>query len=105
MRQRLTGIQFLAGHFIVNRRPVAIIQKPLDQIGRRSQIFQSLLVLDTDRGAAELGGDASRRYIHFTLLEYLGFSKVSFFVGAVVKLYFFVDQPVIDSARFVIRNS
>ena len=55
MRQRLTGIQFLAGHFIVNRRPVAIIQKPLDQIGRRSQIFQSLLVLDTDRGAAELG--------------------------------------------------
>jgi len=59
-----------ANHFargVFHRRTIAVVQDALDEIARRQEILQALLVLDADRFAAKLIGDAECGNVGFAL--------------------------------------
>ena len=80
VRQRFSGKQFVAGHLVMNRRPINVVQQSLHEIGCRCEILQPLLILDSDGCATKLIGDPDSSNIHFALLKDLILREISFFI-------------------------
>ena len=99
MRQRRAVIKQFASA-VLDRRAIDIVEQAFRQVGGGREIFQALLILDAHRVAAESIGDAQGRDIHFALLQHLRLGEVGLPVAAVFERHAFLDQPVIDGARF-----
>jgi hypothetical protein len=56
--KRLAGEEFLAGHLVINGGTLDVVEESLDEVGGGGEVLEALLVLDADRGASELLGDA-----------------------------------------------
>ena len=91
----------IAAVHATHRRPVDIVQHAFDQVGRRRQILQALLILDADRVAAEFVGDAQRGDVHLALLEDLGVGQLGLRIRAGVEPHALAVQPLADGLRFV----
>jgi hypothetical protein len=68
MHDGLAGADDLAGG-VLHRRPVGGIERALDEVGGGEEILEPLLILDADRLAAELVGDAAGGDIGLALPE------------------------------------
>jgi hypothetical protein len=100
----LTFVEFFTASFAEDRRPVHIIQSAFDQVGGRAEIFEALLVLNADRCAAELVGDAHGCNIHLTLLKHLRLGEIGFLVLAKVELKPFAKIPIENRTRLVVSD-
>ena len=72
-----------------NKGAIGIVQDALDQVRRREQILEALLVLDADGLAAKFIGNAQRGGVHLALLQHLRLRQVGGLVGAEVELHAF----------------
>ena len=86
MRQRLTLVEHCRPVRTFDGSTVDIVQHPFGKVGCGREIFQALLVLNADRVAAELVGDAQSGDVHFALLEYLVVRQFGRFVHAGLEL-------------------
>ncbi len=103
MRQRLAVVQHTAAVAAADRRPVGVVQRAFDQVAGRQQILESLLVLDADRVAAEIVGDAQRGDVHLALQQDLLVGQVfPAGSGPVSKLHAALVHPVADGGRLVV---
>ena len=84
------GEQLLAGDVMMHRRTFDVVQHPFHQIRCRRQVLQSLLVLNADRVAAELIGDAHGGDVHLALLEHLDPREFGRFIDAKAN---FIPRP------------
>ena len=66
----------------VHRRTVDVVQQAFHQVGCRRQVLQALLILDADRVAAEIVGDAQRGDVHLALIQDLRVGQVGFRIRA-----------------------
>ena len=64
VRQRLAVEQHALAVARSHRRAVAVVERALDQVAGRQQVLQPLLILNADRVAAEVIGEAHRRDVH-----------------------------------------
>ena len=78
-----------------DRRTVVVVEHALDEVGGRHQVLQALLVLDADRFAAELIGDARGGDIHPALAEHLIERQLGLGVLAEVEGHALLDQPIV----------
>ena len=70
------------GAQVLHRGPVDVVQQAFDQIARRRQILQPLLVLNADRVAAELIRDPHGGDIHLALLQRLRLGQLGLLIFA-----------------------
>ncbi len=71
MGQSLAFVQYAAISLNRDRRPIYVVQQSLNKIGGRSQIFQTLLILDSDSITSKAVCNAQRRNVHLALLQNL----------------------------------
>ena len=105
MRQRLAFIKHPAIAARRYWRTVHVVQQPFHQVRRRRQVLQPLLVLDPDRGAAEIVRNPQRRDVHLALLENLRIGQLGLFVRPGDELHPLRVQPRARRLRFPIRRS
>ncbi len=79
---------------------VAVVENTFDEVARGEEVFEALLVLDTDGLAAEFVGDAEGGDVGFTLPEHLRLGELGFVVGAEVKLHALLQEPLVNGLRF-----
>src|SRR5262245_8855404 len=69
MGERLTRKEFCASFGMIYRRAFDVVEQAFDQIGRGTHILEPLLILDANRRATKVMGNAYRRDVHFALFE------------------------------------
>ena len=74
--QRLPLEDRLRGARGTDRRPLRIVEHPLDEVAGREEILEALLILDADEVAAEAFREAERGDVHPALREHLGAGQV-----------------------------
>ena len=89
------GIQRFARLFVLDGRPLDIVEQAFDQVRCRGEIFEALLILNPDGRAAELIGQAHGGDVHFALTQHLRLGQIGGFVGPKVEGLALVDQPLI----------
>ena len=100
VRQRLAREKFLAGVFVVDRRPLDVVEQAFDEIGRGREVLEPLLILDADgRAPNSAAMRTAAMYILHCCRTCASVSSVSSFVPE-VKRHALVEQPVVDRARF-----
>ena len=100
MRKRLPLVQHARAVSGCNWRPVAVIQQPLSQIRCRNQIFQALLILNTNHVATEVIRYAERRDIHSALVENLIVGEIGLRIWTGKELHPLRVQPASHRLRF-----
>ena len=103
MRKRAAGIQF-APLLIEDRRPLDIIEQPFHQIRRRRQVFQPLLILDSDGIASELVRNPHGGNVHLALFENLLVGQIGFFIRPGHELDATLVEPGANLLRLGIGN-
>ena len=76
VRQRLSLEDRLRGAWGTDRRPLRIVEHPLDEVAGREEILEALLILDADEVAAEAFREAERGDVHPALRQHLGAGQV-----------------------------
>ena len=102
--KRLAGEEFLAGHLVINGGTLDVVEESLDEIGGGGEVLEALLVLDADRGASELLGDADGGDVHLALLEDLVLGEVVLLAGAELEGHAAVEEPLVDGARLLVLD-
>ena len=104
MRQRFAfeehALAIGAGH----RRAVGVVEHAFDEIARRCEVFEALLILDADGVAAELIGEAHGGDVHFALQQDLRLRQLRGLVGAELHLQALALQPSVNRRRVVIAD-
>ena len=104
VRQRPALIKHAPVRRSRDRRTIHIIEQPFCKIGRRREVFQSLLVLDADHIASEFIGDPQRGDIHLALLENLIVGEIGFRRGAGEEAQPFPFDPLPYGCRLGVRH-
>ena len=85
-------------------RAPRVVEHSLDEVARRQQVLEPLLVLDADAVAAEAVGDAQCRDIHPALQEHLLPCQVASLVAAEVEPHARLLEPAKDRSRLALGD-
>src|SRR5262249_51546706 len=94
MRDGLAREEDASSARALNRGTVDIVEQAFDQVAGRSEVLQTLLVLNADRRTTKFIREANGGDIHFALLQRLCLGQLSFLVGAPLKCHSFFEQPI-----------
>ena len=97
-REELAAVSALGG------RTFDVIQQALHQIGCRTDVLESLLVLDADRVAPEFVGNPQSGDVHLALPMDLGVGQVGGLVRSGLELHSLPVQPSAYALRFVVAD-
>ena len=104
VHERLAFVEHALAVAAADRRPIGVVERAFDQVARRQQVLEALLILNADQVAAEVVGDSHRGDVHFALLENLLVGEIGLVLRAGVELHAAVFDPLADGAGFVVAD-
>ncbi len=102
--KRFACTEFRAGLLVINGGTLNVVEESLDEVGGGGEVLKALLVLDADRGTAELCGDADGGDVHLALLEDLVLGEILFLTRAELEGHAAVEEPLVDLAGLVVLH-
>ena len=87
-----------------DRRAIGIVERALDQVAGRQQIFQSLLILDADEVAAKVVGQPHGGDVHLALQENLLVGEIGIVLRAGVEPHAALFHPLAHRGGFVVAD-